>query len=218
MKVILIGLPGAGKGTQAAKAADSLGVPRVSSGDLFRDHQNRDTELGQLARSYMERGVLVPDDVTIKMVMGWVAAHKDEGGFVLDGFPRTLGQAEALGKAMAGQGGIDGAVNIEVSRGELMRRLAGRLICRNCQTSYHKEFAPPQGPGECDLCGGELYQRDDDKPEAVKKRIQVYLSETAPLVEYYRKAGILREVDGEGTVEQVGEAIMKALDGWAGRR
>ena len=218
MKVILIGPPGAGKGTQAARAADAIGVPRVSSGDLFRDHQRRDTELGRLARSYMERGVLVPDDVTIKMVMGWVADHEGEGGFLLDGFPRTPGQAEALDQVMADQGGIDRAVNIKVSRAELVRRLAGRLICRNCQTSYHKKFAPPRSEDECDLCGGELYQRDDDRPEAVEKRIQVYMDETAPLVEYYIRSGILREVDGEGAVERVGDAIMDALNAGAGRR
>jgi adenylate kinase len=165
----------------------------------------------------MERGVLVPDDVTIKMVMGWVSDHEGEGGFLLDGFPRTPGQAEALDQVMADQGGIDRAVNIKVSRAELVRRLAGRLICRNCQTSYHKKFAPPRSEDECDLCGGELYQRDDDRPEAVEKRIQVYMDETAPLVEYYRRSGILREVDGEGAVERVGDAIMDALNAGAGR-
>ena len=218
MKVILIGPPGAGKGTQTARASDMLGVPRVSSGDLFRDHQQRNTELGRLARSYMERGVLVPDDVTIEMIMQWVTAHENGGGFLLDGFPRTLGQAEALDMAMANKGRIDRALNIKVRREELVRRLAGRLICRNCQASYHEEFAPPRDSGECDLCGGVLYQRDDDKPEAVEKRLQVYFDETAPLVEYYRKAGILREVDGEGTVEQVGKAFMEALKGGLSRR
>jgi adenylate kinase len=166
----------------------------------------------------MERAVLVPDDVTIEMVMEWVTAHQDESGFLLDGFPRTLGQAEALDRAMAERGGIDRAINMKVRREELLRRLAGRLICRNCQASYHEEFAPPRGPGRCDRCGGELYQRDDDKPEVVDKRIQVYFDETAPLVEYYRKAGVLREVDGEGTVEQVGKAFMEAMKGWSSRR
>jgi adenylate kinase len=164
----------------------------------------------------MERGVLVPDDVTIEMVMEWVEAHEEEeeeGGFLLDGFPRTLRQAEALERAMAETGGIDKVLVIKVRREELVRRLAGRLICRNCQASYHEEFVPPRGPGRCDRCGGELYQRDDDKPEAVVKRLRVYFDETAPLVEYYRKAGILREVDGEGTVEQVGAALLEALKG-----
>jgi len=190
-----------------------LGVPRVSSGELFRDHQKRNTELGRLARSYMERGVLVPDDVTVEMVITWVTAHEDEGGFLLDGFPRTLEQAEALDRAMAEKGGIDRALNIKVRREELVRRLAGRLICRDCQASYHAEFAPPRGPGRCDRCDGELYQRDDDKPKAVDKRLQVFFDETAPLIEYYRKAGILREVEGEGTLEQVGKALMQALKG-----
>ena len=211
LKVILMGPPGAGKGTQAALLADELGVPRISSGDLFRDHQDRDTELGRLARSYMERGVLVPDDVTIKMVKEWIDANAKDGGFLLDGFPRTNAQAEALDEALASRGGVDKAVYIKVPRQELIRRLSGRLICRGCQTPYHAEFSPPQRPGICDLCGGELYQRDDDKPEAVRKRIQVYLEETEPLVEYYRRAGKLAEINGEGPVEEVGEALLAAL-------
>jgi adenylate kinase len=161
----------------------------------------------------MERGVLVPDDVTIKMIMQWVTAHENEGGFLLDGFPRTLGQAGALDRAMAENGGIDRALYIKVRREELVRRLAGRLICRDCQASYQEEFAPPRCPGRCDQCDGELYQRDDDKPKAVDKRLQVFFDETAPLIEYYRKAGILREVEGEGTLEQVGKALMQALKG-----
>ena len=206
-----MGPPGAGKGTQAVRIAEKLGTPRVSSGDLFRDHQQRDTELGRLARSYMERGVLVPDSVTIAMVGEWINAHEDEGGFLLDGFPRTLAQAESLERTVAQTGGIDRGFYIKVSREELVRRLSGRLVCRGCQSPYHRDSAPPRTPGECDRCGGELYQRDDDKPEAVRKRIQVYLEETEPVVEYYRTAGILREVDGEGSVEQVGRALMEAL-------
>ena len=211
MKVILLGPPGAGKGTQAARLADNLGVPRVSSGDLFRDHQDRDTELGRLARSYMERGVLVPDEVTIKMVMEWIEGNAKGDGFLLDGFPRTIAQAEALDAALASQGEIDKAISIKVPEEELVRRLSNRLVCRGCQTSYHSEFSPPAQPGVCDRCGGELYQRDDDKPEAVKKRFQVYLEQTSPLVEYYRGAGKLEEVDGRGSVEEVGGLLEKAL-------
>lgn len=212
-RVILLGPPGAGKGTQAARIAESLSVPKVASGDLFRDHQARDTELGRLARSYMERGELVPDDVTIKMVMEWVAAHEGEGGFLLDGFPRTLAQAQALDREMAGSGGIDRALYINVNTEELVRRLAGRLICRNCQTPYHEDSSPPEMAGKCDRCGGELYQRDDDKAEAVQKRLGVYFKETEPLVGFYREAGVLREIVGEGTVEDVGTALLEAIKG-----
>lgn len=211
MKVILLGPPGAGKGTQAARVAESLSIPRVSSGDLFRDHQKRDTKLGRMARTYMERGVLVPDNVTIDMVMDWVDGHEDSGGFLLDGFPRTLAQAEALDREMAGNGGLDRAVNIKVSQEELVRRLRGRLICGSCQTPYHMDSSPPSQPGKCDRCGGELYQRDDDKPDAVAKRIQVYFEETEPLVEYYREVGILREVEGERPVQNVTKALLEAL-------
>jgi adenylate kinase len=159
----------------------------------------------------MERGVLVPDSVTIDMVMEWVNARGGGGGFLLDGFPRTLAQAKALDTALADRGGLDRALNIRVSPGELVRRLSGRLICRRCQTPYHMDSAPPAHPGECDRCGGELYQRDDDKPEAVAKRLEVYFEQTEPLAEHYRKAGILREVGGEGPIEDVTQALMEAL-------
>jgi adenylate kinase len=159
----------------------------------------------------MERGVLVPDNVTIDMVMEWVEVHQDAGGFLLDGFPRTLAQAEALKRAMADRGGIDRAMYISVSHGELLPRLGGRLVCRTCQTPYGMASSPPAEPGKCDRCGGELYQRDDDKPEAVKRRIEVYLEETEPLVEYYRKAGILRDVDGERPIEEVTADLLDAL-------
>jgi adenylate kinase len=210
LRIVLLGPPGAGKGTQAAGLAEELRVSRVSSGDLFREHQSRDTELGRLARSYMERGVLVPDEVTIGMMMEWINAEEQADGFVLDGFPRTLAQAEALDKALADSGGADRVVNLEVSREELTRRLGGRFVCRQCQRTYHEEFSPPQSALRCDGCGGELYQREDDRPEAVRKRIQVYSEESAPLVEYYRGTGKLREIDGESSIEQVGRALLAA--------
>ena len=212
MKLILLGPPGAGKGTQAAMIAEGMGVPRVSSGDLFRDHQSRNTELGRLAKSYMERGVYVPDDVTIRMVMDWIDDHEDRGGYLLDGFPRTLAQAGALGEAVEDRGGIDIALNIRVGTDELVRRLSGRLICRACQAPCNRDSAPPRMEGRCDACGGELYQREDDRPEAIGKRLETYFEETEPLVDYYRRAGILREVDGEGTVDEVKSAIAAALD------
>ncbi len=210
--MILLGPPGAGKGTQASRIAESLSVPKVASGDLFRDQQARDTKLGRLARSYMETGGLVPDDVTIRIVMEWIKAHEGEGGFLLDGFPRTRVQAEALDREIVESGGIDRALYVNVSTKELVRRLAGRIICRSCQTPYHEYSSPPIMVGKCDRCGGDLYQRDDDKAEAVQKRLEVYFKETDPLVQFYREAGILREIDGEGTVEDVGTALLEAIE------
>ena len=211
MNVILMGPPGSGKGTQAANLAEKLGVSAVSSGDLFRDHQRRDTELGQLARSYMERGVYVPDDVTIGMIMEWIEDPAHAGGFVLDGFPRTQAQAQALDDAISDRGGIDRVILIGVSDDELVRRLGGRIICGECQIPYNLNTSPPSVEGECDDCGGSLYQRDDDKAEVVARRIEVYNQETQPILDYYRGAGILSDVDGEQSVESVGEALSAAV-------
>ena len=214
MKVVLLGPPGAGKGTQAARIAEYLNVPSVASGDLFRDHQKRDTELGRLARSYMQRGVLVPDEVTISMVTEWIQTEAGDGGFLLDGFPRTLGQAEALDGALSNADGLNRVLYIRVSNDELVRRLTGRLVCRGCGVTYHKVFNPPPADGGCgDECEGELYQREDDRPEAVGKRLEVYFSETAPLIDYYRAAGILREVDGEQSIEEVGTELIEKTNG-----
>jgi len=209
-KAILLGPPGAGKGTQAARLARKLGVNLVSSGDLFRDHLARETELGLAARSFMNAGELVPDDVTIAMVMEWVTAPEQMAGFVLDGFPRSLGQAEALDGEMAGRGGIDGVLYINVSRDELVRRLGGRSICRDCQTPYHATSSQPRKAGVCDKCGGELYEREDDKPEAVANRLEVYARHTAPLVEHYRRNGVLTEIDGDQPIEDVWKALEAA--------
>lgn len=211
MNIILMGPPGSGKGTQAANLAESLGIHAVSSGDLFRDHQRRDTELGRLARSYMERGVYVPDDVTIRMVREWIENPDHASGFVLDGFPRTQAQARSLDEAVAERGGIDRVVFIRVSDDELVRRLSGRIICVECQRPYNLNSSPPADAGACDDCGGELYQRDDDKAEVVAKRIEVYNRETEPLVQYYRESGNLSEVDGERPVEAVGAALAAAV-------
>ncbi|MYE53781.1 MAG: adenylate kinase [Chloroflexi bacterium] len=211
MKVILLGPPGAGKGTQAARVADELGVTRTASGDLFRENLRNETELGLLAKSYMDRGALVPDDVTIRLIMAWISAPDQSGGFVLDGFPRTLPQAEALDSALEPSGGLDRVLYVNVAEDELVRRLAGRFICRICQMPYHEITSPPMKRGECDDCDGELYQRDDDKAEVVKRRLQVYFEETQPLVGHYRSSGVLREVDGEGTVDDVGNLLVEAL-------
>ncbi len=211
MKVILLGPPGAGKGTQAARVADELGVTRAASGDLFRENLRNETELGLIAKSYMDKGALVPDDVTIRLVMSWISAPDQGEGFVLDGFPRTLPQAEALDSALEPSGGLDRVLYVNVAEDELVRRLAGRFICRVCQTPYHETASPPKEQGKCDDCDGELYQRDDDKAEVVKRRLQVYFEETQPLVGYYRGSGVLREVDGEGAVDDVGNLLVEAL-------
>ena len=211
MKVILLGPPGAGKGTQAARIADELSVTRAASGDLFRENIRGETELGMLAKSYMDRGVLVPDDVTIRLVMSWISAPEQEGGFVLDGFPRTLPQAEALDTELEQSGGLDRVLYVNVSEDELVSRLAGRFICRECQMPYHAITSPPEQEGSCDECDGELYQRDDDKAEVVKRRLEVYFQETVPLVGYYRNSGVLKEINGEGAVEAVGSLLIEAL-------
>ncbi len=206
-----MGPPGSGKGTQAAGLAQQLGVDAVSSGDLFRDHQRRNTELGRLARSYMERGVYVPDEVTIKMIMEWINDPDHAPGFVLDGFPRTHAQAAALDEALVDRGGIDHVAFIKVSDNELVNRLGGRVICKECQTPYNLNTSLPAKAGTCDSCGGELYQRDDDKAEVVARRIEVYNQETEPVVGYYRDSGILSEVDGEQAVDKVGIALSAAI-------
>ena len=209
--MVLLGPPGAGKGTQAGRLATSLGVTTAASGELLREHQQKGTELGKLARSYMERGVLVPDDVTIPMVTDWINALEQSKGFVLDGFPRNTAQAEAFDAELADKGGIDHVLYINVSEEELIQRLSGRWLCRNCQTAYHERFSPPKVAEECDRCGGELYQREDDRPEAVQTRIEVYVNETEPLTAYYSDAGILREIDGEAPIDEVALALMAAV-------
>ena len=211
MNIILMGPPGSGKGTQAANLATSLAIHAVSSGDLFRDHQRRNTDLGQLARSYMERGVYVPDDVTIGMITEWINDPDHAAGFVLDGFPRTQAQAQALDEALSDRGGIDHVVFIRVSDDELVRRLGGRVICTECQRPYNLNSSPPATVGKCDYCVGELYQRDDDKAEVVARRIEVYNQETEPVVDYYRQAGSLSEVDGEQPVDEVATALSEAI-------
>ena len=211
MNVILMGPPGSGKGTQAANLAERLEVDAVSSGDLFRDHQRRDTKLGRLARTYMERGVYVPDEVTINMIMEWITDPDHEGGFVLDGFPRTQSQAEALDEELVDRGGIDRVVFIKVSDEELVKRLGGRILCASCQRPYNLNSSPPLLEGQCDACGSELYQRDDDKQDVVAKRIEVYNRETSPVVEYYRASGALSEIDGEQPVEAVEHALSAAV-------
>jgi adenylate kinase len=210
--IVFLGAPGAGKGTQAATVAEKLSLAHIATGDMFREAQKQETELAKQARSYMEKGKLVPDDITIQMVLERIAATDCENGVIFDGFPRTLKQAEALDKALVKHGKmIDSVVYIKVSEAELLERLSGRWICRQCQTPYHMVNSPPRTPGKCDRCGGEIYQRPDDKPETVKERLRVYFAETAPLIEHYTRTGKLLEIGGEGSVEEVRERILASF-------
>ena len=212
MYIIFLGAPGVGKGTQAARVARELNLVHIASGDLFRQALEQGTELGIQAKSYMDKGRLVPDEITIRMVLERILAPDCESGVIFDGFPRNLEQADALDKALAQQAkAIDKVVYIRVSEDELLRRLSGRLICRSCQAPYHETNSPPKVWGKCDRCGGELQKRPDDTVEAVKKRLEVYFAQTAPLIDYYARAGKLLEVDGEGGVDQVGRRIVIAL-------
>lgn len=214
MYIIFLGAPGAGKGTQVATVAEELKVAHLASGDLFRQAIEQGTELGIKAKSYMEKGKLVPDKITIQMILERISAPTYRDGVIFDGFPRNLKQAEALDIALARQGkAIDKAVYINVPEEELVKRLSGRWICRNCQTPYHAINSPPKVRGKCDRCGGELYQRPDDTAQTVKKRLQVYFTETAPLIEYYTRAGKLLEVDGQGRIDEIKNRIVEALDG-----
>ena len=217
MRIVLLGPPGAGKGTQAALLAERAGFAHVATGDLFRAHLSRGTELGKLAKTYMDSGALVPDDVTTRMVLERFHEPDAKDGFVLDGFPRTIPQAEALDAALSDAGqAVDRALLIEVDREELVQRLAGRWVCRQCQAPYHQRSAPPAKPGVCDVCGGELAQRDDDKPEVVGARLETYERETGPLAGYYQRQGKLVRIDGLGGIEAVAEELERAIGGRAG--
>lgn len=212
--IVLLGPPGVGKGTQAKILAEKTQLAHVSSGDLFRENLKNQTELGKLAKSFMDKGELVPDDVTIRMIRDRLSRPDCQAGAVLDGFPRTPAQAEALEKMLAEFGGDVNAVPyITADEAILIERASGRWTCRAQGHIYHQKFNPPRQPGVCDVDGSELFQRDDDKAETVSKRIRVYLEQTMPLVEYYRKRGRLIEIDGAQPVEQVTKQLLAALDG-----
>ncbi len=210
--LVLLGPPGAGKGTQAELLSEWLGVPAVSTGDLFRKAMAESTELGSQAKAYIERGDLVPDEVTVGMVRERLGKSDCEDGVILDGFPRTVPQADALEDLLADMDRqLDAALYIEVSREELLRRLGGRWTCRDCGEVYHEIYDPPEEEGVCDRCGGELYQRSDDTPEAQEQRIKVYTEETAPLYDYYAEKGQLVKIDGEQEIEAVQQDIREAV-------
>ncbi len=212
MNLIFLGAPGAGKGTQAAVISKELGIEHVASGDLFRKAQARGDELGRQVKSYMEKGLLVPDETTIRTIQAHMDRYSPEQGFLLDGFPRTLEQATALDNMLSLQHkAIDWAVYIEVELEKLTARLNGRLTCSQCQAPYHQVSSPPQVEGRCDKCGGELYQRADDAPETVSKRLKVYFEQTSPLIAYYRNEGKLLEVNGAQAIEKVAEDITASL-------
>ena len=211
--IILLGPPGAGKGTQARRLAETLGLPHISSGDLFREHLKKQTPLGQLAQQYMAKGELVPDEVTIGMVRDRLAQPDAQQGAILDGFPRTPAQAEALDALLAERRPRVVVPYIRVPEDELVARLSGRLTCRAHGHIFHVRYNPPKQPGVCDYDGSELYQREDDKPETVRRRIQVYQTQTAPLIDYYRQRGLLVEVNGNAPMDQVTQALLDAVRG-----
>jgi adenylate kinase len=213
MNLILLGAPGAGKGTQAELIVSNYGIPQISTGDMLRDAVARGTELGKKAKEYMDRGELVPDEVVIGIVKDRLSQKDCEKGFILDGFPRTIKQAEALDEILKELGKkIDAVINVAVPEEEIVKRIVNRRTCKECKAVYHLIYNPPKEDNKCDKCGGELYQRDDDKEETVKERLRVYKSQTEPLIEYYGKKGIVYDVDGTKSIEGVFEEIKKVLD------
>ena len=212
MKIIMLGAPGAGKGTQAKKIADKYSIPHISTGDIFRANIKEGTELGQKAKGYMDQGLLVPDELVVDLVVDRVKKEDCKNGYVLDGFPRTIPQAESLDAALAELNEkIDYALNIDVPDDNIINRMSGRRACVSCGATYHIVNIPSKVEGKCDRCGGDLILRDDDKPETVKKRLDVYHDQTKPLIDYYSKQNVLKDVDGTMEMEEVFDAIVKIL-------
>ena len=212
MRIIMLGAPGAGKGTQAKKIAEKYGIPHISTGDIFRANIKNGTELGKKAKTYMDQGLLVPDELTCDLVVDRIQQPDAKNGYVLDGFPRTIPQAECLTDALSKLGSkIDYAIDVDVPDENIIRRMGGRRACVTCGATYHLEYAPTEKDGICDTCGGGLILRDDDKPETVKKRLSVYHEQTQPLIDYYTNAGILKTVDGTADIEDVFRAIVEIL-------
>lgn len=212
MRIILLGPPGAGKGTQAKRDSRKYNIPHISTGDIFRKNIKEGTELGKKAKGYIDQGLLVPDELTVGLVTDRIAQSDCEKGFMLDGFPRNVAQAQHLDEYLKEVGiSLDKVVNIEVDKDILVGRAVGRRICKSCGATYHVEFNPPKVDGVCDVCGGELYQRADDNEETVSKRIQVYLDETKPLVNYYSEEGIIANINGQQSIDNVFGDIVEAL-------
>ena len=212
MKIIMLGAPGAGKGTQAKRIAEKYGIPHISTGDIFRANIKGGTELGMKAKAFMDQGQLVPDEITIGMLLDRIHEADCVNGYVLDGFPRTIPQAESLTKALAEMGeAIDYAINVDVPDAAIVSRMGGRRACVNCGATYHVEFNAPKQAGICDVCGEKLILREDDKPETVQNRLTVYHEQTQPLIDYYQKAGVLAEVDGTQAMDQVFTDIVSVL-------
>lgn len=212
MKIIMLGAPGAGKGTQAKKLADKYRIPHISTGDIFRANIKNGTELGKKAKEYMDAGALVPDELTVDLVMDRLAQADCDQGYILDGFPRTIHQAEKLTEALSTRGGeIDAAVNVDVPDQSIIRRMSGRRVCPGCGASYHVEHIPPRKEGICDRCGAELIIREDDKEETVKKRLAVYHEQTQPLIDYYGAKGLVVDIDGTQSMDDVFAAIVAKL-------
>lgn len=212
MKIIMLGAPGAGKGTQAQMIADKYNVPHISTGDIFRANIKNGTELGMEVKKYMDQGLLVPDELTVKILLDRVAQDDCKNGYVLDGFPRTIPQANVLEEALNKLGDkIDFAIDVDVPDENIIRRMGGRRACLSCGATYHIEHVPPKAEGICDRCGKELILRDDDKPETVKNRLDVYHDQTQPLIEFYGKKGVLKKVDGTVDMQDVFAAIVSIL-------
>ena len=212
MKIVMLGAPGAGKGTQAKMIADQYGMPHVSTGDIFRANIKEGTELGKEVKSYMDQGLLVPDELTVKILLDRVGKEDCQNGFILDGFPRTIPQAEVLDKALAELGdAIDYAINVDVPDEHIIGRMTGRRACLTCGATYHIVHIPPRQEGICDGCGKELVLRDDDKLETVRKRLDVYHEQTQPLIAYYQEKGILRTINGTAEMQDVFTEIINIL-------
>ncbi len=212
MKIIMLGAPGAGKGTQADKICAKYDIPHISTGDIFRANIKNNTELGQKAKSFMDQGLLVPDELVVDLVVDRVKADDCKNGYVLDGFPRTIPQAEALDAALEANGEkVDYAINVEVPDENIINRMSGRRACLTCGATYHVVYIPTKVEGICDKCGAQLVLRDDDKPETVKKRLDVYHEQTQPLIDYYTGKNVLHEVDGTKDMAEVFDAIVKVL-------